>query len=1515
MNAVKSSLKYPAVTLTLAAIIFIAGIVSLLKMPRREDPKITIRAGLVIASYPGATAAQVEAQVTRKIEERLFRFAEVKKEQTFSTSRDGLLIVQLSLEDWVTDPDLFWSKLRHDLNELRVRELPDGVQGVTVDGDFGDTVAQLIAISGDRYGYRELKDYVNRIEDALRTIPATSKIKRYGEQREQIEVTTSLSRAAQYGVTPSQVIQALRDQNAVENAGSFETEAGNVPLQTTGLFQREEQVRRLMVGVSPTTGQPLYLGDFTDVRRRYEDPASFVRVDGKQAVMLSVEMQDGRNVVEFGEAVAEKLAEVRRTFPPDLEVTLVADQPRVVEERISHFNGEFFIAIVAVILVTVLLLPWRVATIAAVAIPVTIACTFAALDAVGVELHQVSIAALIVVLGMVVDDAIVIADNYVELLDHGLSRAEAAWRSASDLAAPVLAATLTIIASFVPLAWLSGTTGEFIRALPITVAVSLLCSYVVAMVLTPMLAFYFIKTGLRPHDAAPAATRPAPRTWLGRLRAIRPLDAMERVYDWAIRLAMPRKRLTLGLGAGAFVAGLLLLGAVGDKFFPSAERDQFVIDVWLPEGARIGATDAAVRRIERVLARTPDVATFASVIGSGAPRFYYAISPEMATPSYAQIVVNTTSPEATPRLVEELGRTLPAVAPEAHVMAKELMQGSTYAAPVEVRISNPDLGTLRALAERVQGVLERTPGTKDITTDFRGDAYRLAVQVDQEAASRVGLTSASISRLLAGGFEGAPVSTFWEGSRAVDITFRLGEGERQRFDDIAGAYVTSEVTGARVPLAQVASLTPVWEASRIVRRNGLRTLTVRSRAADGYLASNVLAAARTTLDTLSLPEGTSIEYGGEYESQNDTQAEMMVALFVSLVLIFLILLLQFRSVRLPLVVMVSIPLSLVGAVLGLVMTGNPFSFTAFIGVIGLMGLVVRNAIILVDYMNEQIAHGAPLEQAAIEAGRRRLRPIFLTTMAAAAGVLPMILSGSSMWAPLASVLAMGLITSMVFTLLVVPVLYVVVERGRRQEPSAPGETPVPAEEAPAEAAEEAYATLAFANLRYAGLASVLLTVGLGLTLFASAAGAQLAGGELTLDEAVATALRNNSGVRVARSRAEEATRRRQSATRSLLPTVSADFQLSRSTGRQSLTFAEGSLGDYPGTGPLPSEDVTLEQGGEQMSYGTLSIAQPITSLVKIGAARDVARADEGVAEAEARKAELDVALAVEQAYYGLMVAQQRRRAAELRLVAAEEGLRDRVRSVATGAQLPVAALEGRTAALDAQQSMLAVEDDIADLSAKMSELLGAPVDADVQLAPPPRPEQPDSAALAGLVEAAMSSNPDIEVASQSLRKAESGLTAARASYIPDVSVFGQGVYQDAVAFLPENNFVFGLKAQWTVFDFGKREADVSERRASRRTAEENLTRVRRQVTTEVQEAERKVRRAARNAALAGEVLALRREALRIKEDQFATGLVLATERREAEAAVAGAQADWLAAEVGQRIALAELRRLVGRGGA
>ena len=695
MNPIRSALRHRQVIIVVMAMAALLGVHALLDMPRREDPKITIRAGLVLARYPGATAEQVEAQVARKIEQKLFSYAEVRKAKTYSTSRPGDLIVNVTLEESVNNPEQFWAQLRHDMNELRERELPSGVQGPIVNSNFGDVVAVLLSVRGDRYTSRELTDYLDRIEDQLRTIPEVSKINRYGEQREQLQVTASAARISQYGITAQSVIQTLQARNEVVEGGAVKVEGSRVAMRPTGLFATEEQLRRMLVGGGPA-GQSVRLGDFATVERRFQDPAFLVRVNSGDAVLMSIEMQHGKNVVSFGKAIQHTIADLRATLPPDLKIDLIADQPAMVQERVDDFGHEFSIAIVSVILVTVLLLPFRVAAIAAVAIPVTVCVTLAVLAAIGVELHQISFAGLVVALGMVVDDAIVIADNYVEQLDHGVARSEAAWKCASDLAVPVLAATLTIVASFMPLAiLLPGTTGEFMRPLPITVTVALLSSYAVAMLLTPVLCLAFIKTGLRPHVADHSEAPPKPSRLPAWVRAIRPLDAMQTVYERAMAWALPRKWTTIAIGAASFFIAILLLDKIPQQYFPFAERNQFVIDVWLPEGSRIEATDATMRKLERELARTHGVLVYAAFVGAGSPRFYYNVNPESQTANYGQFVINTTSADETPQLVEELRGRLGALAPEARVYLKELQQGASFPSPVEVRLSGDDMLALR----------------------------------------------------------------------------------------------------------------------------------------------------------------------------------------------------------------------------------------------------------------------------------------------------------------------------------------------------------------------------------------------------------------------------------------------------------------------------------------------------------------------------------------------------------------------------------------------------------------------------------------------------------------------------------------------------------------------------------------------------------------------------------------------------------------------------------------------------
>jgi multidrug efflux pump subunit AcrB len=1471
MNPVRAALRFPQVTLFLSAVVFLLGVYSMVRMPRREDPKITIRTGIVAAMYPGATSQEVEDQVTRKIEEHLFHFEEVRREKTYSTTRNGMVVINVELNKSVTDADQFWSKLRLDLALLKAQELPAGVQGPMVDSDFGDTVAVLIAVHGGSYGYRELKDYARTVEDGVRTLPMVSKIHRIGDQPEAIEVDSSNAQLSQYGVTPLQVMQALQGRNTVEYAGRVSDGNNKVPIQSGDRLHTEDDIRQMMVDVSRTTGQPVYIRDLANVHRTYKDPDNYVRMNGEPAILLSVEMHEGNNIDDLGKDLHAKLASIQAGFPPDVKLDLVANQPKMVHERVQDFMREFGIAIIAVILVTIVLLPLRVALVAAIAIPTSIAMTFSTLQLCHVEIQQVSIAALIIVLGMVVDNAIVIVDNYIELLDHGVPIDEAAERAASEMAVPVLAATLAIIAAFAPMLYLSGATGEFIRALPITVALSLTISYLVAMFLTPMMAKCFIRTGLQTESHG-SSDKP---------EKLSLLDYMQKGYNVIIAQAMQHKKSVLVGTVLAFLAGLGLLSIVPQHLFPMAERQQFVIDVWLPEGTRIETTDATTRRIEAVLAHESLVKEYASYLGSSFPRFYYNVNPQIPASNYAQILVNTNNVKKTPALVEQLRHSLPDVAPEATVIVKECQQGDSMESPVEVRISGPDAATLESIGNNVQDVLRHTPGATYINTDWHEEVLEAGVHVREEVANRLGLSNQMISQELAAGFEGLPATTAWEGDRKLDVLLRLDPAQRDNFRSVNDMYVTSPVTGTRVPVDAVATLNPEWQPGRIVRRNGVRTLTVRAFPAHGQLASNILKQTRKQVDAMPLPPGYKIAYGGESEIQQETFGEMKYVLAAAIMLIFLILLIQFRNLLDPIIIMTALPLAVPGAALGLFLTRNTFGFTAFIGLISVGGLVVRNAIILVDYIHQRMRDGVPLDQAALEAGERRLRPIFLTSMAAAVGVVPMIISGSSMWSPMASVIAFGLVGSMVFTLVAIPVLFVVMQSRR---------------------------------IRNATIITPLLL------LFLFAASSQAQSRLITLDEALQLAGKQNSLVKMAGDKAKEADARVTQARANYFPVISNQSAATHLNQSEFLTIDKGALGSYATTGPIPNNNVDIKVGKQDAFITTTVAAQPITQMFKIHAGVSVARADAAGAHADFQQARDEVALNAKTLYYGLLSAQRQKHALELRVQAGEQALDEARTGVASGVVLEAKALEGEAQLATERHALGAVEDAIDDMSIQFNDLLGLPLNTDFTLVEPEEEQAQStpgvspgiSASVQDLESEALERNPSLLSARHTLEKSRAGLNAARAEYIPDVTGFAQNIHQNGTPLLPTNTEIVGFRSEFTISEFGKRIGLVRERHAQVSEARENVQHTESQVRIDIEKGVRKLNRTQGELDAALRQVKAATENLRITGDQVHSSTANTSALRESEALLAEAQAQLFDAEKDRAIARAELDRTLGR---
>lgn len=1463
MTPIKSSLRYPAVTLILTTMVVSIGIHAFLKMQRTEDPTITIRTGLVAAIYPGATSEQVEKQVTKTIEKHIFKFPEVRKDKTYSTSRPGLVIINVELEDNIKNSDQFWAKLRHEMNLVRATELPDGVRGPVVDSDFGDTVAMLIAIHGKRYGYRELRDYADKIHDEMRTVREVGKLVTYGTQGEEIWVTSSMERMAQYFADPRQVANALMQRNAIQSAGNFEAAQTKIPMRTTGIFNTEDEIRNVLVDVA-REGHPTYIKDFANVERRYQDPNFLVRYDGEPCLLLSVEMQKGKNIVELGEQLEKVFHRLKGLLPPDVQLDLVANQPGVVEERITNLTHEFLLAIGSVIIVTLFLLPFRVALIAALAIPVTLCGTLGVMNALGIALHQVSIAALIVVLGIVVDDAIVIADNYVELLDHKVPRSEAAWRCATEVLVPVLTATVTIICSFLPLLIITGSSGEFIAALPISVAIALAVSFLVAVLLTPMLCRTFIKKGLHDHEAVKS----------GGKEKVSLLDRLQRGYGTLINLFMNRKWLAFVLGGGAFAFGVMLFTLVPQQFFPSAERNQFVIDVWMPQGTRIEATDAVMQRIEKALGSSNGVAHYATFVGQSAPRFYYNVNPQQPDGAYGQFIVNTASVKATNRLVKELRSSLAGLVPEALVIVKELQQGAQVEAPIEVRISGDDIDELKRLGEEVREILEDVPGSQYVHRDYFNDSYMLDVKVNDELANRLGIRDASVSQILYGAFDGAAVSTFWEGDRAVTIKLRLDSASRSSFADIWNTYVDSELTRARVPLRAVATLETDWQTSRIVRRNGVRTLTVRAFAKPGIYASKILEQARPQIEALELPAGYRIEYGGEKFNQDETFPQMLVALAISLVAIFLVLLVQFKSISDPLVVMASIPLTLFGAVFGLLITHNPFGFTAFMGMISLCGIVVRNGIILVDYCNEKVAEGETLEQAAREAGARRLRPIFLTTMAAAVGVTPMILSGSSLWSPLASVIAFGLIFSMFFTLLVIPVLFVVIKSR---------------------------------SLNRGTVAVVLAAC--ALLAGAQEASAQPVKRTLTLPQAVELALQQNAAVKIAREKMSETQGKIISARSQYFPQLYNNTKYMALSDKQLVTIPAGSLGNINGN-PFPDQDVSVNQSSSTILYTETTLAQPTTQLFKIHAANKIARADRSIAAADLKRSENEIVLSVYQLYYALLIATKDKEAVEASVVAAQENQREAEEGVRAGDLLELAVTGARANLLQRMQALLVAEKQISDLTADLNDLLGLPGDDSLEVTEAGLPDLAEPSREQAH-EQALAENGELIAARETLEKSRHAVRAAKYEYIPDVTLFARHGYQDGAPFLKESIGIFGAELTWNIFDWGRRKGEIRQRAAQRSQAREKLAETERRIGIEIDKAFRNLERSKQMVDVAREALALSRENARISEDGTRAGTVTAAKHAETVAALKKAEANQLQASLQYQLALAELDRIQG----
>jgi multidrug efflux pump subunit AcrB len=989
------------------------GIVALTQMPRDEFPEFKIRQGLIIGIFPGASSQQVEEQLTKKVENYLFQYEAVDKKKTHSISKENVMVIYVEVQKKEKEPKLFWAKLRHGLNELK-EQLPSGVMSLTADDDFGNTSAVLMAVESETKTYKELEKYIEQFEDGVRKIPATSRVKHYGLQKEEINVYIDDAKLTNYGIKPLTVFTALKPQGVVNYAGEIDDGKLIRPIHIPSSYKTESDIANQIVYSDPT-GNVIRVKDVAKVVREYAEPDSYIRLNGKKCLIVSLEMLPGNNIVQYGDEVKKEIEKFKKQVPSDVNVGIISDMPDFVSKSIYNFLKEFFIAITAVILVTILLLPRRVALVAASSIPISIFITLGIMWVTGMDLQTVSLAGLIVVLGMVVDNAIVIVDNYVEKLDNGITPHDAASQSVTELFGSVFSATLILIFSFVPLNMvMTGVAGDFVKSLPYTVTIALSVSLIVSAILVPLMSYMFIKHGIKgEHSKGKKAEF---------------LNWIQSFYNKILEGSFTKKKTVVFIGASSFLLGLIILLITPMQMFPPFERNQFAVEVYLPVGSSLRQTDLVMKEIEEKLIKDKRVKEVAAFVGTSSPRFHTLYAPNFPAKHYGQFIVITESSEATNEILNECSKKCSNINPNAYIRWKQLEMRITKA-PIEVRISGDSIKTIKQVAAQVSDIMRGIEGAKWVRTDYEEPLQAVRLNLKQDEANRLGYSKQILDYSLLVGTKGFPVSTIWEGDYPVSVNLKVDKKIKTNVDDIMNQYVTSPFLISSVQVRQLAVAQPEWTEGVIARRNGVRTITVLADVERGIYESVVFNKAKPIIDNLKLPEGVSISYGGDYETSDEEVTPVYYAMAISVAIMFVILLFQFRTIKTSLLIMTTLPLSIFGAALGIKITGYPFGVTALMGIISLMGIIVRNGIIYISYAEKlRREHGHTLEEASIAAAKRRMRPIFLTSAAAAVGVIPMILSRSPLWGPLGSVICFGLIFGMIMSLLLLPVLYYLFHR-------------------------------------------------------------------------------------------------------------------------------------------------------------------------------------------------------------------------------------------------------------------------------------------------------------------------------------------------------------------------------------------------------------------------------------------------------------------------------------------------------
>ena len=1012
-NLSEWALRHPALVLYAMIALTIIGLGSYARLGQSEDPPFTFKVMMLRTGWPGASAAEVDRQITDRIEKQLQGTPNVVTLKSYSTTGESLVFV------WVTDsapphavPET-WYQVRKRIGDIR-HTFPDGIEGPSFNDDFGDVYGNLYALSGDGYDFAELKRQAEIIRADLLRVPDVSKVDYFGEQKQRITIELSNAKLATMGISVPALIETLQRQNLVAAAGHFEGREERVRLSVSGRLDRLDELRALVLRAN---GREFRLGDVATVSRGFEDPPKErIRAMGQESLLIGVSMRSGGDIIQLGGNLEHAVDEIRRQLPVGLALKQISSQPKAVQNSVNEFVRALAEAVLIVLAVSLLSLGVRTGIVVAISIPVVLAITFWMMHLFGVGLHKISLGALILALGLLVDDAIIAVEMMASKMEQGWERTRAAAFAYTSTAMPMLSGTLVTAAGFLPIATAASTTGEYTRSIFQVVVIALLISWVAAVVFVPYLGYRLL---------------PAPKQTDGATHHDIYDTRFYRGFRTVVASCVRQRWLVIGVTLGLFIASVAGFKYVQQQFFPDSTRPELIIDLRLADGTSYAATETEVKRLEGWLAKQPGIDNYVAYVGGSSPRFYLPLDYQLAQPNFAQFIVLTQGPEQREILRSRLIALFEQDFPALRASVLRLENGPPVGFPVQFRVSGPDFATLRNLAHEVAAVMRGNPDLSNVQLDWDQPSKVVRVEVDQSKARLLGITSADLSSLLRGAFQELYVTEFREGIERIDLVVRGSESERRHLSRLQDLMIPTP-GGRSVPLSQIASFDYGFEEGVIWRRNRMPTITVRANLYGKLEAPTVSAQVEQQLAGFrsKLPPGYRLETGGAVEESAKGGASIAAGVPLFLFSVLTVLMVQLQSFSRVALVLLTAPLGMIGVTLFLLLFDKPFGFVAMLGTIALSGMIMRNSVILVDQIDQDIRNGSSPFIAIVDATVRRFRPIVLTAAAAILAMIP--LSRSAFFGPMAVAIMGGLTVATLLTLLFLPALYAAWYRVRNE---------------------------------------------------------------------------------------------------------------------------------------------------------------------------------------------------------------------------------------------------------------------------------------------------------------------------------------------------------------------------------------------------------------------------------------------------------------------------------------------------